>query len=94
MCPANPQRDSVDALIGWTIYEEFEMVILLKKQIWCTDPVWLDFLQHLRYGQVQEQHIHMLCTLVLGDSNVSPTDFVTEPWQDASLVTPRHKVRI
>ena len=92
--PAIPQRDSVDALIGRTIYEEFELVVLLKEQIRCTDPVWLDFLQHLRYGRVQEQHIHMLRRLVLGDSNASPTDFATEPWQDASLVTPRHKVRI
>ena len=92
--PANTQKNSVDALLGRTIYEEFETVMVLKEQIRCTDPEWHDFLQHLHYGRVQEHHVHMLRTLVLGDSHMPPTDFKSEPWQDASLVTPHHKVRI
>ena len=40
-------RDSVDALLGRQIYEEFRTVVILKEQMRCTDPEWLDFLQHL-----------------------------------------------
>jgi len=45
--PSDADRDSVDALLGRQIYEEFRTVVILKQQIRCTDPEWLDFLQHL-----------------------------------------------
>ena len=48
--PSDANRDSVDRLLGQQIYEEFTMVVILKQQMRCTDPEWLDFLQHLRYG--------------------------------------------
>ncbi|KIO06695.1 hypothetical protein M404DRAFT_44380, partial [Pisolithus tinctorius Marx 270] len=32
------------------IYMEFMMVVILKEQMHVTDPVWHDFLEHLRYG--------------------------------------------
>ena len=41
--PANIQKDSTDALLGHAIYEEFITVVILKEQIHCIDPVWLDF---------------------------------------------------
>lgn len=58
-----------------------------------TDPIWRDFLEHLRYGCVQEKHIQMLCRLVLGRAGSKSVDFQSEPWNSASLVTPRHAVR-
>jgi hypothetical protein len=84
---------STEAQLGRTIFEEFTTVIILTEQVRVTDEVWHDFLQHLRNGQVQERHIKMLRTLVLSDSHCLPTDFTTEPWNDAALVTPRHAVR-
>ena len=57
-----------------------------------TDPIWQDFLQHLQVGQVQEAHIAMLRTLVLTNPKGVETDFSSSPWNNASLVTPRHGV--
>ena len=54
---------------------------------------WRDFLQHLRLGRVQEDHVKMLRTLVLTNPKCVETDFSSEPWNSASLVTPRHGVR-
>ena len=92
--PANIQKDSADALLGRAIYEEFVTVVILKEQIRCVDPVWLDFLQHLRDGRVQEHHIKLLEGLVLNDPQCPKTDFTQAPWQNAGLVTPRHAVRM
>ncbi|KIM60950.1 hypothetical protein SCLCIDRAFT_123270 [Scleroderma citrinum Foug A] len=75
-----------------TIFEEFTTVVTLKEQMRVTDPVWQDFLQHLRVGQVQERHIAMLWTLVLTNPKCVETDFSSPPWNNASLVTPRHRV--
>jgi len=58
-----------------------------------TDPVWRDVLKHLCYGQVQEDHIKMLRSLIITDKNCPPTDFQMEPWKSVALVTPRHAVR-
>ena len=87
------QRNQEDSQTRCTIFEEFTTMVTLKEQMWVTDPVWQDFLQHLRVGQVQEKHIAMLCTLVLTNQNCMETDFCSQPWNNASLVTPRHGVR-
>ncbi|KIN95737.1 hypothetical protein M404DRAFT_49684, partial [Pisolithus tinctorius Marx 270] len=36
--------------LGRAIYMEFTTVVILKEQMRVTDPVWHDFLEHLRYG--------------------------------------------
>jgi len=91
--PCNPERDSAESQLGRAIYMEFSTVVILKEQMHITDPVWCDFLEHLHYGRVQEEHIRMLRTLVITDKNCPPTDFQSAPWNTASLVTPRHAVR-
>lgn len=62
-----------------------------------TDAVWLDFLRHLRVGDVQQHHLTMLRTLIVGNNgnngNGAAVDFNSHPWNDAALVTPRHAVR-
>ncbi|KAF9781548.1 PIF1-like helicase-domain-containing protein [Thelephora terrestris] len=102
--------DKLTSQVGRKIYEEFSTVIILKEQMRVTDHIWRDFLNHLRYGMVERRHLTMLRTLLLksrtqGPSNTPPSsdppltliqavDFSTHPWADASLITPRHAVRI
>ena len=91
--PIEPIRDSVESQLGRAIYDEFTTVVILKQQIRVTDPVWLDFLRHLRHGQVQPHHLKMLRRLIIGNTEESNVDFTLDPWRNASLVTPRHAVR-
>ena len=90
--PSNIERDSVDSQLGCTIYEEFNVVVILRKQWRVTDPTWQDFLTHLRYGRVQEHHLTMLHHQIVEHPHCLPTDFSTPPWNEAALVTPRHAV--
>jgi hypothetical protein len=92
--PIDAARDSVDSKIGRMIYEEFSTVVVLKEQKRVTDAVWLDFLRHLRVGNVQEHHLAMLRSLIVGqDDSGAAVDFDADPWSTAALVTPRHAVR-
>lgn len=91
--PTNLARDSLDAQLGRSIYEEFTTVVVLREQVRVTDGVWRDFLSHLRVGRVQEQHLQMLRTLVITNPSCPKTDFTVDPWNNAFLVTPRHGVR-
>ncbi|PSS19942.1 hypothetical protein PHLCEN_2v3115 [Hermanssonia centrifuga] len=90
--PADLSRHSEGCVLGRRVYEEFTTVVILKEQMRVTDHVWRDLLVHLRKGEVQEHHIDCLRTLVLSTPGAE-VDFGSAPWQDASLVTPRHAVR-
>ena len=57
------------------------------------DKVWSDFLTHLRIGQVQRSELEMLRKQIIGSPSCPKVDFDLEPWNDSSLVTPRHAVR-
>ena len=91
--PSKPERESADSQLGGAIYMEFVTVVILKEQMRVTDPVWHNFLNHLHYGQVQEQHLKMLQTLIITNKNCHPTDFQSPPWNTAHLVTPHHAVQ-
>ena len=58
-------KDSMDAQVGRQTYKEFSTVVILKEQMRVSDPVWLDFLVHLRHGRVEPRHLKMLRTLLL-----------------------------
>jgi len=58
-------HDPASSQLGRAIYEEFNTIVILKEQMRVTDEVWHDFLQHLRYGRVQQHHIDMLHTLLI-----------------------------
>ena len=58
-------KDSMDPQVGRQTYEEFSTVVILKEQMRVTDPIWRDFLVHLRYGRVESRHLKMLRTLLL-----------------------------
>ena len=91
--PSNMVTDSLDSQLGRAIYEEFSTVVILREQLRVTDNVWRDLLTHLRYGRIQERHLTVLRKQLIKHPNSSPTDFSSEPWNTASLVTPRHAVR-
>jgi hypothetical protein len=79
--------------VGRTIYEEFTTVVVLKQQMRVVDPVWQDFLQHLRQGHVQQHHMDMLHRMDLSHTDCASTDFTCPPWNESVLITPRHGVR-
>jgi hypothetical protein len=91
--PSDQVRDSIDSQLGRAIYEEFSTVVTLKEQMRVTDSVWHEFLQHLRHGRVQEHHLSLLRSLIVGKTPEMNVNFREEPWRSASLVTPRHAVR-
>jgi len=86
-------QDNEVANIGKQIYDQFRTVVILKDQVRVTDPIWHDFLQHLRRGMVQDHHIEMIKRLSLLHDDVNILDFTHEPWSSSCLVTPRHVVR-
>ncbi|KIL57191.1 hypothetical protein M378DRAFT_30506, partial [Amanita muscaria Koide BX008] len=90
--PINLASDSADCQLGRVIYEEFSAVVILREQMRVTDPVWQDFLHHLRYGRVQERHMQIVQSLIISNPTAI-VDFGEDPWSSASLVTPCHAVR-
>ena len=92
--PTNLVHNSMECQISHASYEEFQTVVILKEQMQVMDPVWWDLLVHLRHGQIQEQHIQILHSLILHRSQTKESvDFKSEPWSSAPLITPRHAVR-
>jgi len=69
------------------------MVVTLREQKRIADPVWHEFLQRMRKGTVEDSHLRMLRSLVVGKHTSNSVDFSTDPWRTAALVTPRHAVR-
>jgi hypothetical protein len=45
--PNNSRFDNTEELIGREIYEQFNIVVRLTKQVRVEDPIWLDILQHV-----------------------------------------------
>lgn len=68
--PSNAENDSQQSQIGCSIYEEFSKVVILTEQKRVIDPVWLDFLRHLRSGKVKREHLKMLQTLAVGETEI------------------------
>jgi len=92
--PSNPEKDTDNEMVGRKLYEQFEVVVRLKTQVWVTDPHWLDVLQHIWHGNCSDEHITTLRELVLSHDRCPVTDFTSEPWSKALLVTPRHAVEM
>ena len=91
--PPDPARDSALSLIGRALYEEFSMVVTLREQVRVVDPIWNDFLHHLRHGQVEPRHISILEKLCLTNPLCPCPNFSQPPWSSVVLVTPHHAVR-
>ena len=63
--------------IGWKIYEEFTVVVILEQQKRVYDEEWLQFLRHLRMGCVTWKDISMLQSLILSLSSDNGIDHST-----------------
>ena len=92
--PSDMSKDPLECQIGRSIYEEFTTVVILKEQMRVTDPVWHDLLVNLRRGQMTEKDLATLRQLIIDPKGSQADDFNQEPWSNASLVTPRHAVRM
>jgi len=86
-------NDSCEAVFGRSIYQQFETVVMLTKQLRIKDEVWLNILDRLRIGECTESDLREIRKLIVNKHSKSVTDFTKDPWKDAILVTPRHAVR-
>lgn len=79
--------------LGRALFEQFETVVELKEQIRVTDPTWQAILDRLREGACSADDLRQIRKLLLSDETLERPDFMSPPWVDAVLVTPRHGVR-
>ena len=91
--PINQAKDTEDEMTGREIYERFQTVVKLCRQVRVTDPEWQELLQHARMGNCQIKHLKLLHALTLTNPNCPDVDMSKAPWNEAVLVTPRHAVR-
>jgi PIF1-like helicase len=92
--PINQSRDTEDEINGRILYEQFRIVVKLRRQVRVTDPEWMDLLRHGRHGACNDKHLKMMRSLILSHADCPPVDFSQPPWDNAVLVTPRHAVRV
>lgn len=79
--------------LGRSLFEQFETVVELKEQMRVTDPTWQAILDRLREGACDATDLRQIRKLLLSDETTERPDFMSNPWVDAVLVTPRHGVR-
>jgi hypothetical protein len=63
--PIDTTVDDVDSQIGRRIYKEFTKVVVLRKQNRVTDPEWKAMLTRLRMGEITDEDVKMVKSLVL-----------------------------
>ena len=86
-----PARNT--AVVGKSIYLQFNTVIDLNHQKRITDTVWNGVLQKVRVGNCSREDLDEIRKLILTNPGCRDTDFTQKPWADALLVTPRNSVR-
>lgn len=82
-----------DFVQGRKIYEQFDEVVKLRKQVRVVDERWKELLRRARHGSCGAEDLKLLRKLIITDPECPPTDFSQGPWSEAVLVTPRHAVR-
>jgi hypothetical protein len=80
------------ATVRKAIYLQFETVIDLAQQWQITDEEWMNILARLRDGECTKQDIHKIHKLIITNPECDIPDFDSEPWNTATLVTPRNCV--
>lgn len=91
--PNDAHFDNTEAMIGRELYEQFQTVVRLQKQIRVEDPIWADLLQHVRYGNCKKHHLDLLRSPIITNPDCPQTNYDEDPWKTAVLITPRHAVR-
>ena len=76
--------------MGRKIYEKFQTVVVLKRQMRSADPRWNLLLKNARVGKCTEEDLQILNSLKLDPRQ---SQYGEGLWDDAVLVTPRHSVR-
>lgn len=89
----SPSPSDHTAHLGRTLFEQFETVIRLDKQIRIQDPIWEHILTRTRSGECNADDLAEIDRLVLGNANCVLPDFLSPPWNDCVLVTPRNAVQ-
>ena len=83
---SDPEEDKM----GRKIYEMFQTVVVLKRQMRSADPRWNLLLENARVGKCTEEDLQILNSLKLDPRQ---SQYGGGLWDDAVLVTPRHSVR-
>ncbi len=79
--------------IGRNLFEQFDIVIKLDKQMRIHDPLWENILQRSCTGDCSKDDIIEIKKLVLGQPECTIPDFSRPPWNEAILITPHNSVR-
>lgn len=82
------------ASLGRNLYEQFDIVVILKEQMRITDPIWNDILKRSRTGDCTKSDITEIQKLVLVNPECDVPDFMSTPWNDTVLITPRNTSRM
>ena len=88
-----PDTDNAHALKGRSIFLEYDHIVILREQMRITDNIWMGILGRLRVGECTENNIKEVQKLVLTNPECEVPDFLTEPWCDATLITPRNATK-
>lgn len=86
--------ESEERVVGRLLFEEFRTAVQLTQQMRVTDEGWQVFLRRMCYGEVTDEDIKSLNSLILSNRQNHPIDFTIPPWRDCALITPRHAVRM
>ena len=88
-----PDTDDAHGLKGRSIFVDYDKVVILREQMRITDEVWTEILSRLRVGECTENDIKEVRKLVLTNPACEVPDFTTEPWCNATLITPRNATK-
>lgn len=64
-----PATAAEDAQRGFSLYRQFDDVVLLKEQMRVQDSKWMSMLENLRSGDCDAEQVGMVKDLVLGSAN-------------------------
>lgn len=78
------------AHLGRNLFEQFDIVITLEQQMHITDPKWCAILKQAWTGDCTANDITAIHKLVLENPQCDIPDFLSSPWNEAILVTPRN----
>lgn len=76
---ADARHDTEDDVLGHKIFEQFNTVIQLKKQVRVQDTEWYDVLQHICYGNCRRHHIDIIKRLIITNPECPNTDYNISP---------------
>ena len=89
----SPSLSDHTAHLSRTLFEQFETVVCLEKQIRIWDPIWEDILMCTQTGECSADDLAEIDHLILGNTDCVLLDFLSPPWNDCILVMPWNAVQ-